>query len=322
MWDFSFRTSLGLVARTFPFVLLRLAVYLGIAFFYVLATGLGIGAGWGIGSAFDDGALTGAALGGFVGFFTVAGVLWWVRAYILYLVKAGHVAALDARLRGLELPAGQGQIGYATGMVKARFVEVNLLFGLDVLLRGAIAALVGLAGMLLFWVPDGGQLARFFHAVLRISLGLVDEVILAYIIRHGEAAPGESARDGLVLYAQNAGMLLKNGIWIALMEYALAILIFLLLLSPAIGLAYAMPGGLTGFGVAFAAVLAWSLKRALIEPVSIACLLQAYDRAIAGQVPDPQWTARLDGASAAFREMAGRGDARRGAPWQSGAATG
>lgn len=308
MWDFSIGTSFSLVFRTLPFVALRLIVYLVISIGFVLGTGLGAGAGWGIGAAFrGDNAIMGAVIGALVGLCVVFGVLWWVRQYILYLVKAGHVAAMDLLLRGGTLPPGQDQIGYATTIVKARFLEVNVLFGVDVLIRGAIHALIALANVLTFWLPGAKSLTQALNAVMRIALGLIDEVILAYIIRQGTsnagADPWNSARDGLVLYAQNAGRLAKNAVWIALAEYALAALIFILVLGPAIGLAYAMPGGLSGFGVVFALLFAWCLKRALIEPLSIASLLQSYYLAIEGQRPDPEWAARLDGASSAFRKL-------------------
>lgn len=308
MWDFSIGTSFSLVARTLPFVALRLVVYLAISIGFVLGTGIGAGVGFGIGAAFHaDNAVLGALIGALVGLCLVFGVLWWVRQYILYLVKAGHVAAMDLLLRGGTLPAGQDQISYATTIVKARFIEVNVLFGVDVLIRGAIHALVGLANMLTFWLPGAKSLTQFLDAVMRVVLGLLDEVILAYIIRQGTnnagADPWNSARDGLVLYAQNAGMLVKNAVWIALAEYALAVLIFILVLGPAIGLAYAMPGGWSGFGVVFALLFAWCLKRALIEPLSIASLLQSYYLAIEGQTPDPDWVARLDSASSAFRKL-------------------
>lgn len=321
MWDFSVATTIALVLRTWPFVLLRLVVYVGIAFGFIAGTGAGAGIGWAIGLAFgDDAEITGALIGALAGFGLVCGVLWWVRQYLIYLVKAGHVAAMDALLRGGSLPGGQDQISYAVAMVKARFLEVNLLFGLDLLIRGVVRALVGMLNLVTGWIPGFKTLNDFVSAVLKIALGLVDEVILAYIIRREGEPPAQAARDGLVLYAQNAGALIRNAVWIALFEYAATALIFLFLLGPAIGLAYALPGGLTGFGVAFAAILAWALKAALIEPLSIAALLQAYDIAIRGQTPDPDWTARLDGASSAFRDLAARFPSGRRAPWGPGPA--
>jgi len=305
MWDFSIGTSFSLVFRTLPFVALRLIVYLTISIGFVLGTGIGAGAGWGIGAAFTtDNAIAGAFIGALIGLCVVFGVLWWVRQYILYLVKAGHIAAMDLLLRGGTLPAGQDQISYATTIVKSRFLEVNVLFGVDVLIRGTIHALIGIANMLTFWLPGAKALTQALNAVMRIALGLLDEVILAYIIRQGGTDPWGNARDGLVLYAQNSGMLVKNAVWIALAEYALTAVIFFCVLAPAIALAYAIPGGFSGFGIVFALLFAWCLKRALIEPLSIASLLQSYYLAIDGQLPDPAWVARLDGASSHFRKLA------------------
>jgi len=305
MWDFSIGTSLDLMARTWPFVLLRLVIYALAAGGMVLGTGVGVVLGWGVGLVFGgDGEITGGLIGGVAGLCLVLGVLWWVRQYLVYLVKAGHVAAMDALLRGGAIPSGRLQIDDAIRMVKTRFLEVNILFGIDLLIRGTVRAFVGILGLLTNWIPGMRTLNAFVAAVLRVALGLVDEIILAYIIRHDGVPPGEAARDGLVLYAQNAGALVRNAAWITLFEYALAALIFLFLLGPAIGLAYALPGGWTAFGVVFAFIAAWALKGALIEPVSIASLLQAYEITTRGQLPDPGWTARLDDTSRAFRDLA------------------
>lgn len=320
MWDFSIGTAIGLVVRTWPFVLLRLVVYCAIAAGFVIGIALGTGVGWAVGLGFGgDGEITGALIGGIVGFGLVCGVLWWVRQYLIYLVKAGHVAAMDALLQGGEIPGGKlpsglPQISYAVATVKARFLEVNVLFGIDILIRGVVRALVGLLNMLTSWIPGFKTLNDFVNAVLKVALGLVDEIILAYIIRRGDTPPAEAARDGLVLYAQNGGTMIRNAVWIVLFELAAVITIFLFVLGPAVGLAYAMPGGLTGFGVVLAAVTAWALNAALIEPLCIAALLQAYDLAIRGQTPNPDWTARLDSASKAFRDLGQHPPAPSAAP--------
>lgn len=307
MWDFSVATTLGLVLRTWPFVLLRLVVYAAIAVGLVLSIGLGAATGYAIGLAFaGDGPLIGAMVGAFGGVGLGYGMLLLLRQYLVYLIKAGHVAAMDALLQGRSLPGGRAQIDYALATVKARFVEVNVLFALDLLIRGTVRALVGLLNLLTFWIPGSQALNAFIDAVLKVALGLVDEIILAVIIRRGAEFPAEAARDALVLYAQNAGPLIRNAVFIALFEYAATALIFALLLSPAIGLAYALPGVMSGVGVGFAFIAAWALKAALLEPLSIAALLQAYHAITAGQRPDPEWTARLDGASRAFRDLAAR----------------
>ena len=49
MWDFSIGRTLGLLARTYPFILLRMLVYFGITFAYIVATGGGAAIGYGVG---------------------------------------------------------------------------------------------------------------------------------------------------------------------------------------------------------------------------------------------------------------------------------
>ena len=49
MWDFSIGRTLGIVIRTWPFVLLRIVVYFGITVAYIVSTGAGAGIGYGVG---------------------------------------------------------------------------------------------------------------------------------------------------------------------------------------------------------------------------------------------------------------------------------
>ncbi len=137
MWDFNIGQALGLLGRTLPFVLLRAAVYFGITLAYILATGAGIGVGWGVGAFGDDEfRATAMAWGGIAGFGLTGAVMYWLREYILYIVKAGHVAVLVELIDGKPLPEGRGQIAHATAVVKGRFGQASLLFALDQLVKG------------------------------------------------------------------------------------------------------------------------------------------------------------------------------------------
>src|SRR5919108_4533589 len=137
MWDFSIGRTLAIMARTWPFIALRLVVYFGITLAYVLATGTGAGIGYGVGNIFSDtGAEVGTAFwGGVIGFVFVSVVLYWIREYILYIVKAGHIAVMVHLIDGRDVPGGQGQIGYAREVVAERFAEANALFVIDQLVK-------------------------------------------------------------------------------------------------------------------------------------------------------------------------------------------
>lgn len=306
MWDFSVGRALWVMLRTWPFVLLRLVVYFAITLAYIMATGLGAGVGWGAGHVFSRGGPEGAALvGAIAGFGFAAMVVYWLREYILYVLKAGHIAAMVHMVEGREIPAGRGQIAYAREVVTARFAEANVLFLVDQLVKGALGAVKRLIGGVAALLPFPGLhgLVAFINTVIRISITYIDELILAYNIRVGSSSPFETARQGVVLYAQNGKAMIRNAIWLAFILWAVILVIFLLMLVPAGAVVYLMPGQPSGWGFVLAIIFAWGLKAALVEPFAIACLMQAYFRNIQGQTPDPDWDRRLAEASAKFREL-------------------
>lgn len=309
MWDFSINRSLGLMARTAPFIIFRLAVYFGIAVAYVLVTGTGAGIGWGVGAlGGDDFHATTTFWGGAIGFALTSGVIYFLREYILYMVKAGHLAVMVELLDGREIPDGRGQIDYAASMVKQRFAETNVLFAVQQLVRGVLAAITGILQGVASLLPLPGldQFAKLVKAFLRIAVGMIDQVILAYGFRTRATNPWASAQTAVVLYAQNYKIMLKNAAWLTVISYGLAFLVFLVMLVPAGAVVYLIPGGWSAGGFVFAIVFAWAVKAALIEPFTIACMMQVYFRTIEGQSPDPQWEARISQVSGKFVDMKDR----------------
>lgn len=307
MWDFQIGRSVSIMIRTWPFIVFRMIVYFGITLAYIVATGTGAGVGYGVGhvSTDPDGPLSFALWGGVVGFGVVSIAVYWIREYILYIVKAGHIAVMVHLIDGQPVPGGRGQIAYARGVVKERFAEANVLFVLDQLVKGAIRAITGLIGGIAAFlpIPGLGGLVSFINTVIRLSLTYVDEVILGYNIRTNSASPFETARQGVVLYAQNGKTMVKNAIWLAVIMWGISFVIFLLMLAPAGAILWFMPGQLGGWAFVLAIVFAWAFKAAFIEPFAIACLMQVYFRTIEGQVPDPDWDRRLAEASSKFRKL-------------------
>jgi hypothetical protein len=306
MWDFSIRHAFGMVGRTLPFIALRVIVYAGIAIAYVLITGVGAGVGWGIGAFGDEEFRGGATLwGGLIGFGLTAGTLYFLREYILYIVKAGHIAVLVKLMDGEAVPEDRNQISYAIAIVKDRFAEANVLFAVDQLIKGVLGAIIGIVQGVtsLLPIPGLSNVVGLVRAFLKIAVGLVDEVILAYAIRTSSTNPWASARTALVLYAQNYPTMLRNAAWLTLITYGLAFIVFLVMLAPAAAIVWLMPGGWSAAGIVFALIFAWAVKAALIEPFAIACMMQVYFRTIEGQVPDPAWESRISGVSNKFNEL-------------------
>jgi hypothetical protein len=306
MWDFSIGRALALMARTAPFILLRIALYAGIAVAYVLVTGVGAGVGWGVGAFGDDDFRAGSIFwGGAVGFGLTAGALYFLREYILYIVKAGHIAVLVKLLDDEPVPEGQNQVTYATEVVKARFGEASVLFAIDQLVKGVLAAITGLVQGIATLLPIPGlqNVVGLIRAFLRISIGFVDEVILAHAIRTNASNPWRSAQTALVLYAQNYKVMLRNAAWLTIITYGLAFLVFLVMLAPAALVVYLIPGGWSAGGFVFALIFAWAVKAALIEPFAITCMMEVFFRTTAGQVPDPEWEARIGAVSRKFETL-------------------
>jgi hypothetical protein len=306
MWSFSLSRALGLMVRTAPFILLRVFVYFGISAALVLMTGAGavIGSGLGQfgGAAFQA---DGAFWGGAAGFSLTVGLVFFLRDYILYLVKAGHIAVMVELLEGRQVPLGRGQIVHARAVVAERFGQASALFALDRLIMGVVSFVTGLLqGMLtLFSVPGLDRLMGVVRAYLRLAVGLVDEVILGHAIRSRSENAWEAAHDGLVLYAQCARPMLGAAAWLTLVTWVMSALIFLLMLGPAAVLAGFLPGDGSAVLFVLAILLAWAVKAALIEPFALACLLQVFFAETSDQVPSAEWRGRLTQLSDKFRKL-------------------
>jgi hypothetical protein len=320
MWDFSFSRALAMVLQTLPFVVLRILVYVGIALAYVLTVGVGGALGWGFGhmGSGPDAPAGGAFWGGAIGFGLLSGVIYMAREYLLYLVKAAHIAVLVQVFDNKPIPQGQGQLAYGATFVKTHFTESSVLFGVDQLIKGVLRSLFGTFNFFTSFLPIPAlqQLIRLAESVVRMSLTYVDEIILAYLIRTETKNPWGTARDGLILFAQNYMHFLKNAAWLSVLMWAFTIALFIVLLAPVGALVAIFHTGFTFWGFLLALVFAVAVKKAVMEPIAIAALMQVYFKEIEGQVPNPEWTAKLEQVSSKFRDLA-----QKAAGWVPGPAT-
>jgi hypothetical protein len=308
MWDFSLSKAIGAVIRTAPFVVLRMIVYFGIGIAYVMTVGIGGAVGYGFGhfSANPDAPLSGAFWGGAIGFGITSAAFYFAREYILYLVKAAHIACLVEVLDGKPIPGGQNQVSYGAKFVETHFAEASVLFGVDQIIKGVLRSLFRIINFVSAFLPIPGLqgIVRLVESVIRMSLTYVDEVLLGYLIRTRTTNPWDTAKDGLILYAQNYGHFVKNAIWLSIFMWVLTFVIFIVFLAPVAGLVALFPGNATFWGFAIAFIFAWAFKAAFLEPVAIAALMQVYFKTIEGQTPNAEWEQRLSTASNKFRQLA------------------
>lgn len=304
MWDFEIGKIMGLMLRTLPFLVLRVLVYAGILVAYVLGIAIGGGLGYMVGSI-GGGAGSGGGIGAFIGFALVSGILYWAREYLLYMVKAAHLAVLVELLDGKPIPGGKNQLQHGSAVIRERFVESSVLFAVDRLIKVVLRAFNRTVTRVTSFLPIPGLegVTKFALAVVNMSLTYVDEAILAHNIRNRIDNPWAGARDGMVLYAQNYKNLIKNALWLTLVVWALTFVIFLVILAP-VALVVAYFPAIGGFWALVLSVLtAWSLKAALIDPFATTAMVQSYFKATEGQQPNPEWAGKLESASGKFREI-------------------
>ncbi len=313
--DFSFGNVLGLMRQTAPFLVFRFLIYFGITVAFILITGTGAGIGYGMGKIADN-AAAGGAWGGIIGFGIASVGMYLIREYLLYIVKAGHIAVLVELADGKPIPGGKGQIEYARKKVQERFAQSSVLFGLDQLIKGILRAFnrVFLSIATLIPVPGARGVVKFLNTIVNLSLTYLDEVILAYLMKTEATNPWKSSQTALILYAQNYQSFLKNAVWLAVFVWVLTFLVFLLVLGPVALLVGLFPGVAGPFTLILALVFAWGIKQAVIEPIGMTALTQVFFKVTEGQTPNPEWEAKLDGVSAKFRELKTKAANWTGAP--------
>lgn len=306
MLDFPWSEGAARVLRTVPFLVIRIAVYCGIAAAFVVAAGGGAGIGWATGAiGGPTGRVPGAFWGMIGGLAFIGAILWWLREYLLFLVKAGHVAAMVRDPS--TAPARFGQIGHALSIVQQRFREMRSLLAADQLIRGTIATLIEKADMpATLRFPGLPSSSGPANLILRHALRFMNEVVLARSLRAASKNPWPELRDALILFAQNRTALLRRATILAALGYAITFAIFIVALMPASALAASFPGVPGAATLLLAMVFAWSVKQAVIEPFLIALMIEAVSRTTRGQSPDADWDTTLTEASPQFREIKAR----------------
>lgn len=317
MWEFSVFRALGLLIRTWPFVLVRVAVHLGIAATLLVAAGAGALAGRALAKAAGE-TVDGAALGGAAGLLIVAMLIALLRGRLLYRMTVPHLAVMVETLDGRPLSIGPGQIAGARTIVAERFGDQPTLLALDRLVRAVIRTATGLVDGLLadiFPVSSLDRLARATGGELRLARSTIEAVVLGHAMRVRFENAWEAAHDGLVFYTQNARPMMTNAVWLSLTGWALAGAVALSLLSPLTGFAAAVPA-LPWAGPLAAVLVGWAVKAALFDPFALACMVQLHLRLTEDQEPQPEWRGRLTQVSDKFRQLGERALGWRSSPAQ------
>ena len=251
-------TAKKIFSGTMPFVFAKLALGGATVLISVVLLAILMGIGWLFGE-------TGIWVGIILWVFAVRLVHLGLMQYVGYLVKAGHIAVIaEACLTG-KIPANQ--VEYGKNIVKERFVTANVYLAVDKLVTGAVKQIqkgVDKAGNALDFIPGMEALTGIAKFFIDISLGYIDECCLGWTLYKKEQGAFQSAADGVVIYAQNWKVLLKNAAKTMVKTILLLIGIVLVVFIP-IGLLFKVLKW-SGF-VAFllACLIAWVVKFAVMD---------------------------------------------------------
>ena len=319
--------AFNLVMRTLPILLVRLGVNL--LFWLVALIYLGItgGISYLVGQAVP-------AIGVILFLVALGGMGWLYRLaqrYILYMIKAAHIAVISELLASGRLPEGVSQLQWGKDRVQERFGEASVMFVVDELVSAVIRRFTQTVYRFASFLPGDALrgLAQIVNRVVHFSLSYVDEAILARAFWTRSESIWASARDGVVLYGQVWKPLLMNAVALMVLSY-LPFLAALIIFSVPVGaLGSLISSEIAGWSIIATLALAFLIKGAIGDAFAMTAMIAAYQRAIAGLEPDPGVTAQLENVSDKFRDlqqraqeaMSGRGKGSEAAeaPFSTGA---
>lgn len=304
--DSYWQLALKLVMSTLPMMGVNAAVYGG--FFIVSLIWFGI---WGgVGVLF---AKMGLEIFAYICLLIALGAGGWIvrflRRYLLYIVKGAHIALMTRMLKGEDVPKGIGQFQEGREHVEELFKDVSMLFGVNELVNGALRAIQGtvLSITNMLPLPDfGDNLIRIATTIVNRAARYVDEAILSYSIYTEEENVWNSARHGMILYAQSYKPILWTASKVWLLGRAVDFIAFGICIVPAVLALYAL--AIQSFWaqlivLVLAGIGAWAIEKVVFEPFALAYMMVTYHYSIAGQQPDPEWDERLKNASDSFRQL-------------------
>jgi hypothetical protein len=300
-------SAIGLLMRTLPYALVRFAISLAFAIACIVWLTITIGgaavAGRFIAPVFG--------VGWFITCIVAAGWFWGaVLRYVMHLIECGHIAVLtELIVHGRVGNGNESMFAYGKRIVVERFGEVNVLFAMNLLVRGVVNAvhstIEGIGRLLP--IPGLEAIGNLVTAIFRAATRYMDKVIFSYNLASGDPNPWRGAQQGLVYYAQDAKPLLKQAVWIVVLEHVLSVVLWLALLIPAAAVTAILPHDVRNVGavvtIGIAALFALAARGAFLKPVFLIMVTVRFHELVEHQPINQEWVARLDQLSTKFRDL-------------------
>ena len=299
--------AFGLMLRSLPYALARFAVLLAASVVAIIWLVVTIGGGVWLGDHIAHVFAWIWIIGGIV----VASFVWGtILRYVLHIIACGHVAVLTELItKGSVGNGAESMFAYGRRVVTERFAQASVLFGLHALVRGVVESFHRTLDWIaeLLPIPGMESVASLINIVLRGATRYLDKVIFSYNLARGDEDPWRSSREGLIYYAQNAKPVLKTAIWSVVLERLLSVVLFFLLLGPAVLVTLMLPHAVRETGavatVLVALLLAGPLRAAFIKPLFLIMMMVRFHVCAEGQPINPEWDARLSALSQNFRGL-------------------
>jgi len=303
-------TALPLMTRTLPYALVRFGILVGFSLVTIVWFALTIG-----GATLLSGSVhPWAGMGWLIAGLGAYGYVWWfVVRYALYLIQAGHVAVLTELITTGQIANGSvGMFEYGRRVVTERFGQVNLLFALDLLVRGVVRAFNRTLDWIAHLLPIPGlqSVAGIVNAIVRAATTYIDETIFSYNLARGDNNAWRSSKDALIYYAQNSKEILKTALYVVVLDKLLTAVTWVVMLAPAFALLWLLPesvkaGGFVG-GLVIAALFASNIRQAFLKPLFLVMVMTKFHLAVRNQPINLEWDGRLSGISSKFTEIKDR----------------
>jgi hypothetical protein len=305
--DHGLLTAIGLLARSLPYAFARFGILLAYSVACII---------W-IVVAFGGAAWLGTHVAGAFGviwfILCVVSIGWFwgtVLRYALHLLACGHVAVLTELItRGQVGNGSESMMSYGKRIVLARFGEVNILYGFNMLVRGILNSFHRTLDWIdqIFPIPGLESLSSLLNIILRSATRYLDKVILSYNLARNDGDPWTSAREGLVYYAQNAKPILITSVWIVILERILSFILWLFLLAPAGVITVMLPAGVRESGglvtILIAILLAATIRSSFIKPLFLIMIMVRFHSLTENQPINQDWDARLANISEKFQTL-------------------
>lgn len=300
-----FREATGVYRKTLPYVLLQFGIGVSFALFGVLYLGL---VGWlALRVVAGDGGLSLLVVAGvmIVGLITFAAVWRLVQRYLLYMVEAGHVAVIAHVVEEGEAP--DNQIRYGLNQVREYFLSASGLFGVSTLVDAVLKQFTRATARLeeLIPVPIPQQIETLLAIVQKsivLAVRYLDNAIIAYMFVDGNENRWQSAREGLVLYAQTWKTVLGSTLGIVGGMYALSF-VLLTLLAPVSAALDVLPTALEAISWLIVAGLVAIVHTGLVKPWVKTVVITTFLVEQRERTPDEGTENALADRSEKFREI-------------------